>query len=248
VATSGPRPTLLTLTERLARSRARSRARTGARAGARAGPPPAAPAAPPATVATAPGSAGASWRPSLVERGGRVVAWDPCVPIPYLLLRPGMPEGGPEAIASVLAEVHGISGYRFVPAGWTDRAPRSVSELNGHVLLGWVEPGQVPAFETGEVDSAGTGGLAAVGGRPIGGFAVVRRPSHGRPVVDAVALDVLRHEVGHLLGLGHVDDPRQLMHPTHRRGNRGFADGDVAGLRALAQLGCRHRAGVRSAG
>jgi predicted Zn-dependent protease len=24
---------------------------------------------------------------------------------------------------------------------------------------------------------------------------------------------VLRHEIGHLLGLGHVDDPEQVMHP-----------------------------------
>jgi hypothetical protein len=176
------------------------------------------------------------------------VAWDVCTPIPYLLLRPGMPDGGLEAIAGVLAEVHELSGYRFVPAGWTDRVPRSVADLRGHVLLGWVAPGQVPAFETGAVDAVGTGGMTAVGGRPVGGFAVVRRSPGEEAHVDATTIAVLRHEVGHLLGLGHVDDPQQLMHPRHRGGVRHFADGDVAGLRALAQHGCRHRAGTRSGG
>ncbi len=34
----------------------------------------------------------------------------------------------------------------------------------------------------------------------------------------ARALAIIEHEVGHLVGLGHVDDRRQLMFPTiHRR-------------------------------
>ena len=182
-----------------------------------------------------------AWRPSLVMSDGRVVAWDPCTPIPYLLLRPGMPAGGAAAIGSVLNEVQGLSRYRFVAAGWVDGAPASTAALRGRALLGWVEPGQAPEFEIGEVDVAGTGGLSAVNGRPVGGFAFVRSTPGRTTRVDADAIDVLRHEVGHLLGLGHVDDARKVMYPIRRRRAHGFADGDVAGLRALAALGCRHR-------
>jgi len=43
----------------------------------------------------------------------------------------------------------------------------------------------------------------------------------------------LLHEVGHLVGLDHVDDPEQLMYPYPLAGIAEFGDGDLLGLAAL---------------
>jgi predicted Zn-dependent protease len=48
---------------------------------------------------------------------------------------------------------------------------------------------------------------------------------------------VLRHELGHLVGLGHVDDATQLMSPTIGEPQT-FQSGDLAGLAKLGQGTC----------
>lgn len=51
------------------------------------------------------------------------------------------------------------------------------------------------------------------------------------------------HEIGHVLGITHVDDPSQVMHPVVREEDAvGFAVGDTAGLRIVgAEAGCLDR-------
>ena len=54
---------------------------------------------------------------------------------------------------------------------------------------------------------------------------------------DRAATLILAHELGHVLGLDHVEDPKQLMNPSYV-GQRGFGDGDVAGLKILRDMPC----------
>ena len=44
---------------------------------------------------------------------------------------------------------------------------------------------------------------------------------------------VIQHELGHLLGLDHVDDAGQLIYSETRGGVTGFGSGDLNGLAAL---------------
>ena len=53
-----------------------------------------------------------------------------------------------------------------------------------------------------------------------------------------VARGVLLHELGHLVGLGHVKDKRQNMYPEITAGNVRYASGDLAGLTLLGEGPC----------
>jgi hypothetical protein len=54
----------------------------------------------------------------------------------------------------------------------------------------------------------------------------------------ARARAVVAHELAHLVGLGHVEDPAQLMHPAARPWVTGFGSGDLEGLARLGRLDC----------
>ena len=45
------------------------------------------------------------------------------------------------------------------------------------------------------------------------------------------------HELAHVVGLGHVDDPEQVMHDTVL-GKAASGDGDLRGLRAVGNGPC----------
>ncbi len=51
-------------------------------------------------------------------------------------------------------------------------------------------------------------------------------------------LPVLRHEFGHVIGLGHVDDPSQLMNPQGVAGIDDYQSGDLYGLAQLGKGRC----------
>jgi hypothetical protein len=54
----------------------------------------------------------------------------------------------------------------------------------------------------------------------------------------AVAEGIVTHEMAHVVGLGHVDDPHSLMNPTAALTQTSLANGDLAGLARLGTGPC----------
>ena len=54
---------------------------------------------------------------------------------------------------------------------------------------------------------------------------------------DGTRRDVIMHELGHLAGLGHVDDGRSVMRDTGAGPMTWYSPGDLAGLWALGKGG-----------
>jgi hypothetical protein len=177
------------------------------------------------------------------------VAYSPCQPI-HLEVNPRRAVAGyMELLEEALAEVSRASGLQFVVDGGTVRAPdlrppehRSDGRGWEPVLVAWSDDDEVPELE-GEVAGIGGSTRLAKGGHDwlvtgtviIDGkdaAAILDQPG-GRAQVRAVIM----HELGHLVGLDHVKDPRQLMYAKNA-GQRRFGDGDLAGLAALGSGEC----------
>ena len=179
------------------------------------------------------------------------VTWSPCRPIHYVINTAGAPEGFAEQVASALGEVTAATGLVFFADGSTDELPgtgREIYQLGVYgdrwapVLIGFTDEESVKEL-AGRV--AGLGGAARVDdpstgtGHLVSGFVLLDATLLSLPpfAAEPAYVPILRHELGHMVGLGHVDDPTQLMNPEGTT-VQGFQDGDLAGLRALGSGAC----------
>jgi hypothetical protein len=184
--------------------------------------------------------------------GRSAVAYDPCRPVHFVIRPDGAPAGGQSLLTEALRRVSAATGLQFHDDGTTTEAPSKQRESFQRtrygdrwapVLIAWDTPTENPDFAT---DVAGEAGSVQVSvpGRPtvfVTGqveldagklSGMLTRPG-GRDLVRAVIL----HELGHLVGLGHVDDATQLMYPVTGK-VIDYAPGDLAGLAALGRGGC----------
>lgn len=82
--------------------------------------------------------------------------------------------------------------------------------------------GITPVYVTGQVE---------LDGRKV--TTLLQQPG-GREVV----LGTIKHELGHLVGLDHLNDATQLMHAEGGAGVTDYGAGDLAGLAGLVRGDC----------
>jgi hypothetical protein len=108
------------------------------------------------------------------------------------------------------------------------------------VLVSWQTHVEEPQFAAGVAGLAGSSAVQPPGGPRVfvTGTVALDAADFAQMLADptwiAAARGVVLHEIGHLVGLAHVSDPGQLMHPSS--GDvADFGPGDLSGLAALGR-------------
>ncbi|TYP86434.1 matrixin family metalloprotease [Blastococcus xanthinilyticus] len=181
------------------------------------------------------------------------VAYDPCREIRYVFRPDAAPPGGEALVHDAVARVAEATGLTFVFDGYSDEPltgehapfqPERYGDRWAPVLIGWQVEAENPALAGDVVGEAGSTAVFLDDGPRVyvtgtvsldaGQLPAILAEPDGAASVRAVVL----HELGHLVGLSHVDDDRELMYPEARRSFTAFAAGDLAGLAVLGDGPC----------
>ena len=193
---------------------------------------------------------------------GSPYRWNPCAPIRYVVNTSGAPAGALTDVQEAARRVSSATGISFEFAGTTFEtlaqrrsAGYVISTPEGSawspVLIAWASG---PEFQTLGYDPAAVGaggpfpGEAEVGqttGRYVSGLVALNSgtnppPAEGFSTPTSWGV-VLMHDLGHVVGLAHVEDPTQIMAAglTQPRTVTDWGAGDRRGLALVGrQAGC----------
>lgn len=187
------------------------------------------------------------------QRGSQEpVTYGPCRKVEVQINASGEVPGGSQLVLEAMSHVSELSGIELVYAGptterpdtWTDRMTTGGLEAYPPVLVSWSDDEETSGLDG---DVVGVGGSISLRGgdyareRYMTGSVTLDGPDlqeiaegdDGEAKVRAVIL----HEFGHLVGLGHVQDTRELMSESNS-GQLDFGAGDREGLARLGSDEC----------
>ena len=195
---------------------------------------------------------GRGFAPKLVDQdSGRPVRFNPCAPLHFVINPALAPPNGVEDMRAAIEMTAEASGLRLVYDGITEEVPvpnRPAYQPDRYgdrwapVLLAWTD-GLTPGGA--ETDAEGRRPIAmATSHHEINedGEAVYVT---GAAVFDATVTELregfggqtwgqaMLHELGHVLGLAHIDAPASVMNPVIGLRAAQWGGGDRAGLWAL---------------
>ena len=183
---------------------------------------------------------------------GDPVRWNPCEPVHYVVNAALAPPGSLEDVHEAFRRISAATGIAFVFDDLTEEVPSAYrrpflpdryGDRWAPVLVGWVDPesSDIP-FELND------GGVASAVASPlyptdssdlyVSGWVAM---NHEDPNLPGFANPweqgpVLLHEIGHVMGLGHVDSYGEIMNETGG-GAIDLGPGDEEGLRRLGSTG-----------
>ncbi|GAA5108959.1 hypothetical protein GCM10023339_08520 [Alloalcanivorax gelatiniphagus] len=191
--------------------------------------------------------AGGTYTWAMTQPGSKdPVGWDPCEEIRYVVNPTDEPAGGRRLITEALRRTSAATGLAFEDEGETDERPfeDGVRLFGGPdpVVIGWGGAGEYPEL-AGQVAGIG-GGVAQEGGsgrvRYVSGSVILdveaftaANIAQQPRVMEAIVL----HELAHVVGLGHVSEPMELMYADNT-GQVELGRGDREGLARLGSLPC----------
>lgn len=191
--------------------------------------------------------------------------WNPCARIDYRVNDARARAGALRDVKQAVLRIRHATGLNLVYAGRTSKVPTgkvgdrypSGTEL----VIAWARPAATNMLGAGST-AAGRGGPVYSSGYVDGAGDLTYLIKQGGVVLNAnlnsrirngfgtgqTRGELLMHEIGHALGLGHTSARGQIMYRTLQPGIARFEAGDLAGLNRLgAQQGCLVRASSRSA-
>lgn len=184
---------------------------------------------------------------------GQPVAYDPCRPIHVVVNGRTAPSNGAALVRDALASVSTATGLVFVLEGETteipmdQRAPVQADRYGDRwapVLIAWSDPVETPGLANDVAGQAGSQRMSKDSSEEVyvTGLVTLDGPAMvemiGRPDGHDQARAVIEHELGHIVGLDHVEDRGELMNPEGVEGIVSFGPGDRAGLSQLGRGGC----------
>ncbi|MGH2817256.1 MAG: matrixin family metalloprotease [Actinomycetota bacterium] len=179
------------------------------------------------------------------EETGAPLRYDPCTPIHYAINPQNAPPGGIEDVHTAIRMTSEASGLRFIYDGTTDEVfvqlresyqPDRYGKRWAPILISWL-PG-IPDLRNSEAgkETLGLGGssyttnangdIVYVSGAATFASSAELKSGFGGRTWGQVIL----HELGHVLGLDHVESGESVMHPSLGLRSAAWSDGDRAGL------------------
>lgn len=187
------------------------------------------------------------------DAGTDPVAYDPCRRISVVTNEASSPQRASGLLQEALAEVSEVTGLQFVIEGATGEVPvqdrpafqpERYGDRWAPVLIAWTDPDELPVLD-GPVAGIGGSTSVKVSSNPavyVSGMVALDGPQLdemlGRRNGRDQARSVIMHELGHLVGLDHIDGRDQLMAARGNPRITTFRDGDLTGLARLGTGPC----------
>ena len=206
-------------------------------------------------VPTAPAGGSVSYSYMVTNANGTPGRWDPCTPIHYVTNLSEAPAGSASLVSHALAQVAAATGDTFINDGPTTEIPSNgrpsyqpdrYGQRWAPVVIAWAQSSQTNQLPGGNV--VGEGGptwMTAPNGDKVfvtGEVLIDRNATQSLSVGFAGSSlgELLLHELGHVMGLGHTGDATQIMYPTLTPlPQASYGAGDRTGLSAVGRsAGC----------